>query len=69
MPTPAVRASTTKRARSDEVFDKMTTVRGVRGDAALQLQAAIADTSEMAALREKLQRLEKQQHAKAMKRK
>jgi hypothetical protein len=43
MVTPAVRASTTKRARPDEVFDKMTTVRGLGSGTSKQLQLAIAE--------------------------
>jgi hypothetical protein len=43
-PTPALRASTTKRARPQEVFDKQTTVRGVTSNAPQQLMNAIAAT-------------------------
>jgi len=42
MVTPAVRASTTKRARKGEVFDKMTTVRGV-GSSGANLKQAMAE--------------------------
>jgi hypothetical protein len=43
MVTPAVRASTTKRARPDEVYDKMTTLRGLGEGTNNQLKLAIAE--------------------------
>jgi hypothetical protein len=75
MVAPTVRASTTKRARPNEVFDKMTTVRGLGGGGA-NLMDAIAATvaaggegrAGLNRISEKLQATERAQHAKAMKR-
>jgi hypothetical protein len=43
MVAPTVRASTTKRARKDEVFNKMSTVRGFGGDPSMNLKRAMAE--------------------------
>ena len=43
MVTPAVRASTTKRARPEEVYNKMTTVRGLGEGTSKELKLAIAE--------------------------
>lgn len=43
MVAPTVRASTTKRARKSEVFDKMTTVRGFPTDGSNNLKKAMAE--------------------------
>jgi hypothetical protein len=75
--TPAVRASTTKRARKNEVFDKMTTVRGVGPSPSGQLMQAIAATMQAGAagraglekISSKLQSQEASRHAKDMRRK
>jgi len=77
MPTAAVRASTTQRARKNEVFDKMTTVRGLgnSGDnrnlmdaIAATISAGEAGRTGLERISEKLQATERGQHAKAMKR-
>jgi len=43
MVAPTVRASTTKRARKDEVFNKMTTVRGFGPEQGANLKRAMAE--------------------------
>lgn len=61
-PLPTVRASTTKRARDDEEFDKSTGVRGIDSGAGDILKSAIAATmapmegnmSQLQALKDKL---------------
>ena len=75
MPTPAVRASTTKRARANEVFDKMTTFRGGGGDnrnlmdaIAAAISAGEGGRTGLERISEKMQTIERSQHAKAMKR-
>lgn len=72
MVTPAVRASTTKRARPDEVYDKMTTVRGLGSGTSQQLKLAIAEAlgnaaegrSELADIKAALMAREKSQRPK-----
>lgn len=67
MVTPALRASTTKRARKNEVFDKMTTVRGMHRDTGERLKQAMAEViaagkegrDAMSAIRNKLESQQK----------
>jgi hypothetical protein len=76
MPTPAVRASTTQRARKNEVFDKLTTVRGFGSGDNRNLLDAIAATISageggrrgLERISEKMQAAERTRHAKDMKR-
>jgi hypothetical protein len=77
MPTAAVRASTTQRARKNEVFDKMTTVRGLGGSGdnvnlldaiAAAISAGEGGRQGLERISEKMQAIERTRHAKDMKR-